>query len=89
MRIALLALSGLAQGALVGTALGIGAGLAWVEIFKITSFEGDSGMPVFFTFMPLQAVIAEFGGAPLFGIIALATPKSPSSVRRYVVMTDK
>jgi len=59
MRIALLALSGLAQGALVGTALGIGAGLAWVEIFKITSFEGDSGMPVFFTFMPLQAVIAE------------------------------
>jgi len=30
MRIALLALSGLAQGALVGTALGIGAGLAWV-----------------------------------------------------------
>ena len=87
MRIALLALSGLAQGALVGTALGIGAGLAWVEIFKITSFEGDSGMPVFFTFMPLQAVIA--GGVVLFGIIAFATPKSPSSVRRYVVMTDK
>ena len=89
MRIALLALSGLAQGALVGTALGIGTGLAWVEIFKITSFEGDSGMPVFFTFMPLQAVIAEIGGVVLFGIIAFATPKSPSSVRRYVVMTDK
>ena len=89
MRIALLALSGLAQGALVGTALGIGAVLAWVEIFKITSFEGDSGMPVFFTFMPLQAVIAEIGGALLFGNIAFATPKSPSSVRRYVVMTDK
>ena len=86
MKIALLALPGLA---LVGTALGIGAGLAWVEIFKITSFEGDSGMPVFFTFMPLQAVIAEIGGVVLFGIIAFATPKSPSSVRRYVVMTDK
>ena len=89
MRIALLALSGLAQGALVGTALGIGAGLAWVEIFKITSFEGDSGMPVFFTFMPLQAVIAEIGGAVLFGIIAFATPKSPSSASRCAVMTDK
>ena len=77
---------GLARGALVGTALGIGAGLAWVEIFKITSFEGDSEMPVFFTFMPLQAVIAEIGGALLFGNIAFATP---SNVRRYVVMTDK
>ena len=74
---------------LIGTALGVGAGLARVEIFKTTSFEGDSGMPVFFTFMPLQAVIAEIGGVVLFGIIAFATPKSPSSVRRYVVMTDK
>ena len=46
-------------------------------------------MPVFFTFMPLQAVIAEIGGVVLFGIIAFATPKSPASVRRYVVMTDK
>jgi hypothetical protein len=43
-------------------------------------------MPVFFTFMPLQAVIAEIGGALLFGNIAFATP---SNVRRYVVMTDK
>ena len=89
MKIALPALPGLAQGALIGTALGVGAGLAWVEIFKTASFEGDSEMPVFFTFMPLQAVIAEFGGAPLFGIIALATPKSPSSAKRCAVMTDK
>ena len=43
-------------------------------------------MPVFFTFMPLQAVIAEIGGVVLFGIIAFATP---SNVKRYVVMTDK
>ena len=89
MKIALPACLAWREGALVGTALGIGAGLAWVEVFKITSFEGDSGMPVFFTFMPLQAVIAEIGGVVLFGIIAFATPKSPSSVRRYVVMTDK
>jgi hypothetical protein len=40
-------------GALGGAALGIGAGLAWIEIFKTTSFEGYSGMLVFFTFMPL------------------------------------
>jgi hypothetical protein len=52
-KIALPALLGLALGALGGAALGIRAGLAWVEIFKTTSFEGDSGRLVFFTFMPL------------------------------------
>src|SRR5215208_6994105 len=55
MKIALLALLGLALGTLGGAALGIGAGLAWVEIFKTPGFEGDSGMLVFFTFMPLGA----------------------------------
>ena len=54
-------------GALGGAALGIGAGLAWVEIFKTTSFEGYSGMLVFFTFMPLGAAIGGLGGALLFG----------------------
>jgi hypothetical protein len=71
MKIALLALLGLALGVLGGAALGIGAGLAWVEIFKTTSFEGYSGMLVFFTFMPLGAVIGGIGGALLFGIIAI------------------
>ena len=71
MKIALLALLGLALGALGGAALGIGAGLAWVEIFKTTSFEGYSGMLVFFTFMPLGAAIGGIGGALLFGIIAI------------------
>jgi len=70
MKIALLALLGLALGALGGAALGIGAGLAWVEIFKTTSFEGYSGMLVFFTFMPLGAAIGGLGGALLFGVIA-------------------
>ncbi len=40
MKIALLALLGLALGTLGGAMLGIGAGLAWVGIFKTTSFEG-------------------------------------------------
>jgi len=71
MKIALLALLGLALGALGGAALGIGAGLAWVEIFKTTSFEGYSGMLVFFTFMPLGAAIGGIGGALLFGVIAV------------------
>ena len=70
MKIALLALLGLVLGALGGAALGIGAGLAWVEIFKTSSFEGYSAMLVFFTFMPLGAAIGGVGGAILFAVMA-------------------
>jgi hypothetical protein len=71
MKIALLALLGLVLGVLGGAALGIGTGLAWVEIFKTTSLEGDSGMLVFFTFMPLGAVAGGLGGALAFGVMAI------------------
>jgi len=71
MKIALLALLGLVLGVLGGAALGIGAGLAWIEIFKTTSLEGDSGMLVFFTFMPLGAVVGGLGGALAFGVMAI------------------
>jgi hypothetical protein len=60
MKIALFAMLGLFLGAIGGAALGIGAGIAWVEIFKTSGFEGYSGMLVFFTFMP----------AGLFGVMA-------------------
>jgi hypothetical protein len=75
MKIALLVLLGLVLGALGGAALGIAAGLAWVEIFKTTSFEGYSGMLVFFTFMSLGAAIGGLGGALLFGVIAMRDTK--------------
>ncbi len=83
MKIALLILLGLVLGVLGGAALGVGAGLAWVEIFKTTSFEGYGGMLVFFTFMPLGALIDGLGGALLFGVIAIrdaeiAIEKDPS-----------
>ena len=71
MKIALLILLGLVLGVLGGAALGVGAGLAWIEIFKTSSFEGYSGMLVFFTFMPLGALIGGVGGALLFGVIAI------------------
>jgi len=47
--------------------------LAWpgVELFRTSSFEGYSGMLVFFTFMPLGAAIGGLGGALLFGVIAI------------------
>jgi len=71
MKTALLVLLGLLLGGLGGAAIGIGAGLIWVEIFKTTGFEGYSGMLVFFTFMPLGAAIGGLGGALLFGVIAV------------------
>jgi hypothetical protein len=70
MKIALLVLLGLFLGALGGAALGIGAGLAWVEIFKTSNFEGHSGMLVFFTFMPLAAILGGLTGAVTFGVLA-------------------
>jgi hypothetical protein len=71
MKIALLVLLGLVLGALGGAAAGIGVGLAWVEIFKTSNFEGYSGVLVFFTFMPLGAAIGGLGGGLLFGILAV------------------
>jgi hypothetical protein len=70
MKIALLALLGLVFGVIGGAALGVGAGLAWTEIFKTTDFEGYSGMLVFFTFMPIGAIIGGLGCAVLFGVMA-------------------
>ena len=70
MKIALFALLGLMLGAIGGAALGIGAGLAWIEVFKTTDFEGYSGMLVFFSFMPAGAMIGALGGTAWFGIMA-------------------
>jgi len=70
MKIALLTLLGLILGALGGAVLGIGGGLVWVEVFKTTSFEGYSAMLVFFTFMPLGALIGAAAGAVVFGVMA-------------------
>ncbi|MEH2475413.1 ABC-type antimicrobial peptide transport system permease subunit [Nitrobacteraceae bacterium AZCC 2161] len=70
MKIALLAVLGLVLGLLGGAALGIGAGIAWVELFKTSNFEGYSGMLVFFTFMPIGALLGGVAGAVLFGVIA-------------------
>ena len=80
MKIALLALLGLVLGALGGAALGVGAGVAWVEIFKTSDFEGYSGMLVFFTFMPLGAMIGGLIGG--FGFAILAFRDSEIAIER-------
>jgi len=82
MKIALLVLVGLFLGAFGGAALGIGAGLVWVEVFKTTSFEGYSGVLVFFTFMPIGAAIGGLGSALLFGITAARDAEIANANRR-------
>ena len=71
MKIVLLALLGVFLGGIGGAALGVGAGLAWVEVFKTSDFEGYSGMLVFLGFMPGGAVLGAISGALLFAIMAL------------------
>ena len=71
MKIVFLVLLGLILGTLGGAALGVGAGLAWVEIFKTSNFEGYSGMLVFFGFMPGGAILGGLAGAIAFGALAM------------------
>jgi len=75
MKIALLAMVGLLFGVIGGAVLGVGAGIAWVEIFKTSGFEGYSGMLVFFTFMPVGAMIGGLGGGVFFAVMAARDDK--------------
>jgi hypothetical protein len=70
MKIALLILLGLVLGLLGGGALGLGAGVAWAELFRTNNSENFSAMLVFFTFTPIGALIGAVSGALLFGIAA-------------------
>jgi hypothetical protein len=36
-----------------GGVIGVGLGFVWTSVFHTSSFEGYSGMLVFFTFMPI------------------------------------
>src|SRR3954464_10106403 len=67
MKIALLALLGAILGALGGGAIGIVAGIGWIEVFKSKNSEA---MLVFFIFMPIGAMAGAVGGAILFAVLA-------------------
>jgi len=71
MKLILLVFTGLILGLLIGAALGVGAGLAWVSIAHTSDLEGTSGMLVFLTFMPIGALIGSFAGALGLGLTAL------------------
>jgi len=77
MPIGCLAIIGLVFGAMFGAAIGVGLGFAYAKIFHVSDFEGYSGMLVFFTFMPLGAIVGGIGGAVALGL--LAAQKLPPS----------
>jgi hypothetical protein len=78
VKVVLLAFVGLVLGAIAGAVVGVGAGLAWTTVFKTSGFEGYSGMLVFFTFMPIGAMLGALGGAIALGMVGARAPGEPS-----------
>ena len=79
MQVGCLAIIGLFLGAIVGAVVGVGIGAAVVKIFNVSDFEGYSGMLVFFTFMPIGAIIGGLGGAVALGLLAARQPPASNS----------
>jgi hypothetical protein len=74
MKVVMLALVGLFLGAVVGGVIGVSLGLIWTAVFHTTSFEGYSGMLVFFTFMPVGVIVGALIGAVGLGYVASRDP---------------
>jgi hypothetical protein len=74
MKIALLAVLGTILGALGGGAVGIIAGIGWIEVFKTTDSEATV---MFLTFMPIGGLVGAAGGAILFGVMAVRDVEIP------------
>lgn len=70
MKIGCLGVVGLILGAIVGGAIGVFAGFVWTKVFQTSSFEGYSGMLVFYTFMPIGVIVGGFIGAIGLAIVA-------------------
>jgi hypothetical protein len=69
MKVAFLGCLGLVFGALIGGVIGIGLGFVWINVFHTSDFEGYSGMLVFFTFMPIGAIVGALAGGVGLGIV--------------------
>jgi hypothetical protein len=77
MKIVMLGFVGLILGALVGGVAGTGLGFVWTSVFQTSSFEGYSGMLVFYTFMPIGIIAGALIGAVGLGFVA--SRDSPAS----------
>ena len=71
---------GFVFGALLGAALGVGAGFLWTTLLHTSCFEGYCGMLVFFTFMPIGAILGAIVGA--IALVLVAQPVGRSAAPR-------
>jgi hypothetical protein len=74
MKIVLLAVLGAILGALGGGAIGVVVGIGWITVFKTANSEASL---VFFTFLPIGAMLGAAGGAILFGVMAARDVEIP------------
>jgi hypothetical protein len=70
MKVGVLGCLGLVLGAIAGGIIGVGLGFLWTEVFHTTSFEGYSGMLVFYSFMPVGIIAGGLLGAIGLGLVA-------------------
>jgi hypothetical protein len=68
---------GFVLGAIVGGVIGIALGFVWINVFNTSDFEGYSGMLVFFTFMPIGAILGGILGAAGLAAIAMKVEPAP------------
>ena len=64
-------------GAIVGGIIGVVLGFVWINVFHTSDFEGYSGMLVFFTFMPIGAILGGILGAAALAAVALRVEPAP------------
>jgi hypothetical protein len=69
MKIVMVGFVGLFLGAIFGGVIGVGLGLIWTNVFHTSSFEGYSGMLVFYTFMPIGIIAGALTGAVGLGVL--------------------
>lgn len=70
MKTVVLAALGTLAGLVLGAAVGILIGIAWVSISRTGDAEGQSAMLVFFTFAPIGSVLGGLTGAIGAGFLA-------------------
>jgi len=68
---------GFILGAIAGGVIGIALGFIWTAVFQTSSFEGYSGMLVFFTFMPAGSILDGLIGAIGLAVLASNSDSEP------------
>jgi hypothetical protein len=79
MQSALSGCFGFVLGVFVGGALGVGAGMLWTTVFQTSCFEGYCGMLVFFSFMPIGAILGGLAGSVLLVVLTNQTSRPPAT----------